>query len=474
VVVGAGPTGLLLAGDLAEAGVACAVLERRGHESNLTRAFAVHARTLEMLDARGLADELIGTGEKIGALRLLGGVELDLSELPSRFPYVLITPQYNTERLLAERARRLGAEIVRDSEVIAVRQDAEGVDVDARGEGGGVRTHRAAYLVGADGVRSAVREALGLPFPGRSAVRSVMLADVRLRQGPTDVLTVNALGDAFGFIVPFGDGWYRVIAWDRRNQKPDSAPVDLDELRAVIQRALGTDYGMHDARWLSRFHSDERQVPRYRVGRVFLAGDAAHVHSPAGGQGMNTGLQDAANLGWKLAAALRGAAPPGLLDTYQGERHPVGRRVLLTSGGLLRLGTIPSWLLPVARELASAAARLGPMRQRVAGVLSGIDIKYPRPRGAHPLVGRRAPDVALTGEVSRLYEALRGGHFVLVAPQRVAGSYDPVRRVSPASGAGPTTLVRPDGYVAWASDDADPAAIRRAISDWIRPATRPS
>jgi len=476
VIVGAGPTGLLLAGDLAEAGVSCTILERRAQESNLTRAFGVHARTLELLDARGVADALIATGEKIGRFQLMGELEVDLSDLPTRFPFMLITPQYNTERVLAERALRLGVDILRNSEVIAVRQDADGVDVDVRGKDGAVRTQRAAYLVGADGVHSAVRKALGLPFPGRSAVRSVMLADVRLAQAPTGVLTVNAVGDAFGFILPFGDGWYRVIAWDRQNQKPDSAPVALDELRAVVARALGTDYGMHDARWLSRFHSDERQVPQYRVGRVFLAGDAAHVHSPAGGQGMNTGLQDAANLGWKLAAALRGAAPPGLLDTYHDERHPVGRLVLRTSGGLLRMVMMPRWFVPAARRIAVLATHLKPLVQRMVGMVSGLGITYPRPRGAHPLVGRRAPDVPLTGAVSRLHDALRGGRFVLVAPQAAAGSLDfgEVRHVTPANGAGPTMLVRPDGYVAWASDDGDPAAIQRAISGWIQPAQRPA
>src|SRR5437764_7161611 len=177
--------------------------------------------------------------------------------------------------------------------------------------------------------------ALLLRFPGRSAVQSVMLADVRLTDAPADVLTVNAVGDAFGFMAPFGDGWYRVIAWDKRRQRPDDAPVDLEEIRAVIRRALGTDYGMHDARWMSRFHSDERQAPRYRVGRVFLAGDAAHVHSPAGGQGMNTGLQDAANLSWKLAAAVHGWGGERLLDSYHEERYSVGRQVLRSSGAIL-------------------------------------------------------------------------------------------------------------------------------------------
>jgi 2-polyprenyl-6-methoxyphenol hydroxylase-like FAD-dependent oxidoreductase len=471
LIVGAGPTGLLLAGDLATAGVSCTILERRGQESNLTRAFAIHARTLETLDARGLADELIAHGTPVARLRLIGGAELDLSRLPSRFPYVLVTPQYVTERVLEERARRLGVEIVQSAEVVALRQDAAGVNLDVRGADGGVSTRRASYVVGADGASSTVRRLIGMPFPGRSAVRSVMLADVRVREAPPDVLTVDAGGDAFGFMVPFGDGWYRVIAWDRRHQVPENAPVELDEVREVIRRTMGTDYGMHDPRWLSRFHSDERQVPRYRVGRVLLAGDAAHIHSPAGGQGMNAGLLDAANLGWKLAATIQGRARPGLLDTYQAERHRAGRTVLRMSSLLLRVGMMRPWLLPVARAAIGTATRLRPVARRGAGMVSGIAIRYPAPRGAHRLVGRRAPDVALAGSTSRLYEALRAGRFVLVAAPHLLPAADDcsdrVRLVSPALQAQPALLVRPDGYVAWAAADPDAAAIRQALEDSV-------
>ena len=465
IVVGAGPTGLLLAGDLARAGVAVTLLERRGQESNLTRAFAVHARTLELLDARGLADDLLATGQRVPELRLLGRVRVDLSGLPSRFPYLLVTPQYETERLLTRRAVAHGAQIVTGAEVVGLRQDAGGVDVEVRVDGT-VRTERAAYVVGTDGVRSAVRTALGLPFPGRSAVRSVMLADVQLTQAPTETLTVNADGDAFGFMAPFGDGWYRVIAWNRDDQQADDAPVTLDEIRSVIARTLGTDYGMHDARWMSRFHSDERQVPRYRVDRVFLAGDAARVHSPAGGQGMNTGLQDAANLGWKLAAAVRGCAPPGLLDSYQDERHPVGRMVLRMSGGLLRVGLSRRWQLPVLRAMAGLATRSRAVGRRAAGQASGIGIGYRRPRGAHPWTGRRAPDLPLAPS-GRLYEALREGRFVLVSPDgggdRALAGVSMVRSARP----GPTVLVRPDGYIGWAADAPDRAAVEAAVGRWI-------
>src|SRR5690606_33833072 len=272
LVVGAGPTGLLLAGDLAAAGVSCTVLERRHGESNLTRAFAVHARTLELLDARSVADRLVASGQRVSSVNLFGNIDVDLSQLPTRFPFVLVTPQYTTESVLKQRAVEAGASIIEGAEVTDVRSGADGVDVDYRGPDGQTATARASYVVGADGVHSTVRQSLGLPFDGEPAVESVMLADVRLSDPPSDVLTVGSGEDGFALVVPFGDGWYRVIAWDRHRQRPSDDPVELSEVRDVTSRVLGTDHGMHDARWLSRFHSDERMVPQYRVGRVFLAG----------------------------------------------------------------------------------------------------------------------------------------------------------------------------------------------------------
>jgi 2-polyprenyl-6-methoxyphenol hydroxylase-like FAD-dependent oxidoreductase len=470
VIVGAGPTGLLLAGDLAAAGVDTTVLEKRAGESNITRAFALHARTLEMLDARGLADEVIATGQQVGGLRLFGRLDLDLSGLPSRFPYVLATPQFNTERALQARAVQAGARILRGCEVTGLSQGADEVEVRA-----GSETYRARYVVGADGVHSRVRDALGLDFPGEAIVQSLMLADVRLTNAPDEVLSINAADDCFAFVAPFGDGWFRVFAWDRRHPRPDSAAVDLDEIRAVTRRALGTDFGMHDPRWMSRFHCDERQVTRYRVGRVFLAGDAAHVHTPAGGQGMNTGIQDAANLSWKLAATLRGGAAAALLDSYHAERHPVGRMVLHTSGALIRLVMIRSRAARAARNTIGAAAlHLGPVTRRVSGMLTGIGIRYPSPAGAHHAVGERAPDVLLTGDANgpvRLYEALRGGGFVLLVPpdntMPVPDCWtDRVRRATAAEKTDTIRLVRPDGYVAWASRKADAAGLSGALAGW--------
>ncbi|MFI6319523.1 FAD-dependent monooxygenase [Nonomuraea sp. NPDC050556] len=443
IVVGAGPTGLLLAGDLAEAGVKVTVLERRdGDVSNMSRAFGVHARTLEVLDARGLADELETTSvAHVQNARLFDKVHVDFGKLKSRFPYLLITAQYNVERVLLERAVKAGVTFVYGAEVTGLTQDAEGVTVELKD----APSRRAAYVVGADGIKSAVRKALGSPYPGRSVLKSIMLADVQLSETPPDTLTVNGHGSEFAFLAPFGDGWWRIFCWDRTRDVPDDAPIELDEIREVTRRALGSDFGMHDARWMSRFHSDERQVPEYRIGRVFLAGDAAHCHSPAGGMGMNTGLQDAANLSWKLVSVLRGA-PDELLDTYQAERHPIGKEVVRLSGTIIRLAMIQSPVLRWVRGLVGGlVSRIPAVQKQMLGRMSGVGFTYP----GHP----RAADVDLP-DGTRLYEALRGGHFVLLTEgtPEITDDRLTVKRVP-----GPTTLVRPDGYT------ADPATLRTLL-----------
>jgi 2-polyprenyl-6-methoxyphenol hydroxylase-like FAD-dependent oxidoreductase len=479
IVVGAGPAGLLLTGDLASAGVSCALLERRPKRSGLTRAFTVHARTLEELDARGVADELVALGTPLPELRLFDGAALDLSRLPSRFPYLLVTPQYKTEQVLEERARRVGADIRYGSEVTGLTQHPDGVEVKVRQDGSPDRVVRAGWVVGTDGMHSTVRHAVGLPFPGRPVVHSVMLAEVRLTQPPPSALTVNSTGDAFALIAPFGDGFYRVIAWHRRDEPSEDVPVNLEKVSEVTRRATGTDYGMHDPRWMSRFHSDERQVPRYRDGLVLLAGDAAHVHSPAGGQGMNTSMQDAANLGWKLAATVRGWAPPDLLDTYQAERYPVGRQVLRNSGALLRIALKPSpALVPARNALALAVTRIPVLAKRLAGAISGVSISYPAPPGAHPLAGKRVADLRLA-DGRRLYEALRGGRFLLTGgpgtfPADAAAGYRGRVEAAPIARASTTvTLIRPDAYIAWAAAASTVTApkIRDCLAHWCgRPA----
>ncbi|MFH8733179.1 FAD-dependent monooxygenase [Streptomyces sp. NPDC017964] len=470
IVVGSGPTGLLLAGDLAAAGVPVTVVEKRPHKiSNLSRAFVLHARTLEQLDARGLADGIEAKGQALDRLQLFGRLAVDLTVLPSRFRHLLVLPQYEVEAALQRRATDAGVKFAYETEVTGLAQDTDGVTLQVRTADGESTALRAAYVVGADGMRSAVRESVGLPFPGKSVIRSVVLADVKLAEEPENVLTANAVGDAFAFIAPFGDGYYRIIGWNRARNVPESAPLDLDEIKEVTRLALGRDYGMHEARWMSRFHSDERQAPAYRVGRVLLAGDAAHVHTPAGGQGMNTGLQDAANLGWKLAAVVNGRAGDALLDTYEAERHPVGKAVLRSSGGIVRLAMANRpWTLAARAALTTFLGRVRPARTRLLGQLTGIGVAYPAPRGAHRLVGTRVPDVALTE--GRLYEVLRQGMFVLIVPEGARDKGDDRYTVTHwASDRRTALLVRPDGYVAWASDGepADGGAISASMPDSI-------
>ena len=351
-----------------------------------------------------------------------------------------------------------------------LRQDAGGVELDVR-VAGEDRLQRAAYVVGTDGHRSVVRTLLGLEFPGHTVVESVMLADVLLKDPPSMRVATNTDGGKFAFIAPFQDGYHRVIAWDQDRPAPETAPVDLAELREVVVAALGSDFGMGEPRWSSRFHSDERQVERYQVGRVFLAGDAAHVHSPAGGQGMNTGLQDVANLGWKLAAVLQGRAPESLLETYHAERHPVGADVIKGSGVLLRLAQIR---LKPARLLRNTAAHFALQRpavnRKVTFALSGLWIAYDAPPGRIRPVGHRAGDVELVrrGAVAAAGGSARRQVRPALAPAELHGALDrpDVVAAVPADG-GPVRLVRPDGYVGWAADAPTAVEVAGALEAFV-------
>jgi 2-polyprenyl-6-methoxyphenol hydroxylase-like FAD-dependent oxidoreductase len=474
LIVGAGPTGLTAAGDLARLGHSVRVLERWPTVNPSSRAFATMARTLEVLDARGLADDLLAGSHRASGVTIFAGARIDLTHLHSEHRFVMITPQTNIERALARYAGSHGAAVCRGIEVVALEQDSGGVTVTARPKDDNDPAHRvlwrAAYVIGADGAHSTVRNLVGADFPGETILSSVVLADVKLAHGPTDGgLIVGSSRDLFGFLAPYDrhdqDGaWYRTMLWDRHHQVPDTEPVTPTEVIDVLTRAMGHDLGVHEIGWLSRFHCDERQVGQYRHGRVFLAGDAAHVHSPMGGQGMNTGIQDAANLAWKVGAVLDGA-PDSVLDTYHRERHPIGKRVLFRSGLMARSITLrPRIARRLRNLLAPTLLRVPPVRDAVAGSFAGTTLRYPHRRGQGRLIGTRATEIPLLeGKLTRLQ---RTPGFVLIRergarPARVPGVIDAQR-----CDAGPAALVRPDGYVAWAGASSDRHEWTTALARW--------
>lgn len=469
LVVGAGPTGLTAAGDLARAGRAVTVLERRPTVNPSSRAFVTMARTLEVLDARGLADDLLAHAHRTPGVTIFGGARIDLTHLDSAYPFAMITPQTNVDAALGRYAAEHGADLRRGFEVAALTQDRDGVTVTARSRAdGSLTTWRARYVIGADGAHSSVRTLVGADFPDKTLLSSIVLADVKLAHGPAgDGLTLHSTREVFAFLAPYGRGdadgaWYRTMVWDRAHQVPDSEPVRPGEISDILRRATDADPGVVEIGWHSRFHCDERQVTHYRHGRVFLAGDAAHVHSPMGGQGMNTGIQDAANLAWKLDAALGGAADE-VLDTYHTERHPIGARVLRQSGLMARGVTLhPRVARGLRNLLAPRLLRLPVIRDAVAGSFSGIRLRY----GRGP-VGARAESIPLTE--GRLTALQRTPGFVLVRehgapPVEAAGL-----RQAERADAGPAVLVRPDGYVAWTGASAQVDGWQACLARWCAP-----
>jgi 2-polyprenyl-6-methoxyphenol hydroxylase-like FAD-dependent oxidoreductase len=477
LVVGAGPTGLLAAGDLARAGHSVSVLERWASANPSSRAFVTMPRTLEVLDARGLAEDLIHTAHRTPGVDIFGGARIDLTHLRSRYRFAAITPQTNVDRILGRYAVGQGADVRRGMEVIGLRQDAEGVTVTAQPKDHDDPQHRsvwrASYVIGADGAHSTIRRLVAADFPGKTILSSIVLADVKLRHGPTGGgLTLGSTPDVFGFLAPYDrhdDGilsgsWYRAMLWDRHHQVSDSEPVTAAEVADILTRAMKRDVGVADVGWLSRFHCDERQVDQYRRGRVFLAGDAAHVHSPMGGQGMNTGIQDAANLAWKIAAALDGAHDH-VLQTYHAERHPIGKRVLRQSGLMARGVTLHPRAARGARNLLARCLLSVPsVRDTVVGSFAGTEVSYPRRRHDHLLVGTRATEIPL-GE-GTLTVLQRTSGFVLIRERRAPAICCHTLGEAQRRDDGPAVLVRPDGYIAWAGLSTDRAGWEACLAWW--------
>ncbi|WP_304455412.1 rifampin monooxygenase [Nocardiopsis sp. YSL2] len=469
IVVGGGPTGLMLAAELRLHDVSVVVLERLSEPTRQSRGQGLHVRSVEIMDQRGLLDRFRAVGEEFQVGGFFGGITKPWPDLlDTAHPYGLAVPQPVTERLLDEHAVEAGVEIRRGHDVVGVGQDGTGVSVDLAD---GTRL-RARYLVGCDGARSTVRKQLGVGFPGEPARAETLLGEMRLTADQEEIDAVTArvgrTQPRFG-ATPLGDGLYRVIVAADGVSEDRTAEPALADFQQRLRALGGTDFGAHSPRWLSRFGDATRQAERYRVGRVLLAGDAAHVHPPTGGQGLNLGVQDAFNLGWKLAAAVQGWAPERLLDSYHDERHPVGARVLdNTRAQMALLGDEPGAV--ALRELLGRLMDFDEVNRYVTGMVTAVDVRYDVGEG-HDLLGRRLRDVRL--ERGRLYELMRGGRGLLLdrtGGLSVAGWADRVDHVVDAVDAGdeldvPAVLLRPDGHVAWVG--ADQRELLGPLSTWF-------
>jgi 2-polyprenyl-6-methoxyphenol hydroxylase-like FAD-dependent oxidoreductase len=473
IVVGGGPTGLMLAGELRLAGVGTVVLEKSAEPTKESRGRGLHVRSVEMMDQRGLLDRFLAVSEKFQVGGLFGGIAKPWPDrLDTGHPYGLSTLQPVTERLLGERVLELGAEIRRGCEVVGLSQDEDGVTVELA-DGTQLRSR---YLVGCDGARSVVRKQLGVGFPGEPAKVETLLGDMEMTESQEKVAAVveevRKTQLRFGTI-PNGDGTYRVIVpADGVAEDRATAPT-LEEFQQRLRAVAGTDFGVHSPRWLSRFGDATRQAERYRAGRVLLAGDAAHIHPPTGGQGLNLGVQDAFNLGWKLAAAVNGWAPEGLLDTYHAERHPVGARVLEnTRAQITLLGTDPG--ATALRELFTRLMDFEEVNRYVTEMITAVGVRYDFGEG-HDLLGRRMRDVRL--KRGRLYELMHDGRGLLLDQTgrlSVEGWADRVDHVVDVSEEldVPAVLLRPDGHVAWAGEDQQELLGR--LPQWFGAATGPT
>jgi 2-polyprenyl-6-methoxyphenol hydroxylase-like FAD-dependent oxidoreductase len=489
VIAGGGPAGMMLAAELALAKVDVAVVERRpDHVLVGSRAGGFHSRTIEVLDQRGVADRFLAEGQ-VAQAASFGTTVLDMSDFPTRHPYSLGIWQNQIERIMATWIAELPVRMYYGCEVTGFAQDHTGVEVElSRGQ-----SLRAQFLVGCDGGRSVIRQAAGIDFPGWDATRSNLIAEVEMTEEPDlgvryDDIGVHGLGRLEyeirdGEVVYSDRGPVRVTVTEAQ-VGPSSEPT-LRDLSEALIAAYGTDFGMHSPTWISRFTDMTRQAATYRAGRVLLAGDSAHVHYPAGGQGLSLGVQDAVNLGWKLAQVVKGISPQSLLDSYQQERHPVTARVLqhtMAQTVLQRRDARMKALVNIVSELAS----MDEPRKRLAGIASGLDIHYDLGEG-HPLLGRRMPDLDLATADGplRLFTLLHDAKPVLLNLGEPGGSditpwADRVQLIDasytrewelPVIGAvsAPTAvLIRPDGYVAWAGDRTH-LGLPEALTAWFGP-----
>jgi 3-(3-hydroxy-phenyl)propionate hydroxylase len=489
VIAGGGPTGLMLAGELALAGVDVAIVERRANQDLVgSRAGGLHARTIEVLDQRGIADRFISQGQPFKVVHF--HVPLDISDFPTRHNYVLGLWQNHIERILAEWVGELAVTIYRGRDVTGFTQDDTGVDV-ALSDG---QTLRAEYLAGCDGGRSVIRKAAGIEFAGWDPTTSWLLAEAQMAEEPKwgmhqDAAGIHGIGKAENTKL------VRVVLTERE-LRLDSEPTLRDVSEALVA-VYGTDYGIHSPAWISRFTDMTRQAAAYRDRRVLLAGDAAHVHPPVGGQGLNIGVQDAVNLGWKLAQVIEGTSPESLLDTYHAERHPVGARALRNTMAQVALRRMDD-RSKVLGDIVSELFGLDEPRKRLAAEMSGLGVHYDFGPG-HPLLGRRMPDLDLEtiNGPARVFSLLHKARPVLLnlgepgggalgSDRSLALSFDitpwadRVQSIHaryggpwelPAIGTVTTpvaVLIRPDGYVAWVGD-ASGAGLADALTTWFGP-----
>lgn len=482
LIAGAGPAGLLLACELRLAGVAVTLLERHARPPGHCRSFTLNARSLDLLDRRGLAGRLVDQGWQAPHAPFSGlPVTLGLTGTRTDHPYTLGIPQTRVEEILEAHALDLGVDLRRGHELTTVEQSPASVVATVAADG---HEHRleAAYLVGCDGGRSTVRRQAGIAFPGTPATRFSLLGDVELADPDALPFGVTTGPGGAVLVIP-RPGYVRIVTDDPHPPADRDAPVPLGLLASAVERALGRGIELRAPRWLTRFGNAARQATEYVHGRIVLAGDAAHIHPPAGAIGVNVALDDAFNLGWKLAATVHGTAPGHLLGTYHSERHAAGERVLMTTRAQMLLGDAGDTLAPVADLLTRLAGHPGGNRA-LTEILTGLDTRYDmHPGHDHPWLGRLAPNLGLTtaGGTTDVATLLAAGHPVLLslgAPDVVepaagwAGRVDIVEATCPDHPDLAALLLRPDGHVAWlrTRDENDAAGLREALQHWHGPA----